>query len=468
MTESASLVDTPAGAGSADSQAHRFLGRWWQLTAKPWLERSVVVLLLNLLIFGAVGAAVVIAGFLARGRWPEPDTWGGGALELFTVWCLAFLPGSLYVRFYHLRMESLWQEYVLTLHRLGWDRPWHLPEPPVNSDFHRLWSSAEPADADTEKTIYHEKFWAYYGKYEPGSERRASTESLFPVFLATAVLAVGWTAVLWDTGFLTGPADVWDVLKYGFIGAYAFVTGMLVRRFFQADLRPGAYTSSTMRIVLVLLIVAVVHQVLGATELVAVELAVAFVIGFFPLAGLALLHRTTARVLGTGLPPLKPPYPLDRLDGLNLWYEARLLEEGIEDMQNLTTMNLVDVVLHTRVPPGRLVDWLDQAFLLLHLDALPQPKKTCPAMTAGRAALDEPAARRALRRAGIRTATDLLKVYSRQDNDGRTFVRPRSVSCLPLPEDQLQSMVAVLGREQRLTVVWNWQRNDVRPYPSVS
>ena len=37
-------------------------------------------------------------------------------------------------------------------------------------------------------------------------------------------------------------------------------------------------------------------------------------------------------------------------------------------MQNLTTMNLVDVILHTRVPPGRLVDWTDQAFLLIHLD----------------------------------------------------------------------------------------------------
>jgi hypothetical protein len=56
-------------------------------------------------------------------------------------------------------------------------------------------------------------------------------------------------------------------------------------------------------------------------------------------------------------------YPLDQLDGLNLWYEARLTEEGVEDMQNLTTMSLVDVMLHTRVPPGRLVDWVDQAFL---------------------------------------------------------------------------------------------------------
>jgi hypothetical protein len=68
------------------------------------------------------------------------------------------------------------------------------------------------------------------------------------------------------------------------------------------------------------------------------------------------------------VPQLTPDYPLNQLDGLNVWYEARLVEEGIEDMQNLATANLVDVILHTRVPVGRLVDWVDQAQLYLHLD----------------------------------------------------------------------------------------------------
>ena len=53
------------------------------------------------------------------------------------------------------------------------------------------------------------------------------------MFLATAVLAVGWAAVLWDTRFVTAPSGAWDVLKYGFLGSYAFVTSMLIRRFFH-------------------------------------------------------------------------------------------------------------------------------------------------------------------------------------------------------------------------------------------
>ena len=327
---------------------------------------------MNVLIAGTAAITVVTAGITSGRSWPEPGTWGVGALKLFALWCLAFLPGWLYVRFLDLRAKALWSEYVLNLHRLGWDLPWHLPMPPVASGFYEQWEAGphgRPAD-----NIYRQKFEAYYGRQitssAPDENYRVRSESLFPVFLATAVLAVGWAAVLWDTRFVTDPSGPWDVLKYGFLGAYAFVTSMLIRRFFQSDLRPSAYATAVYRITLVLLIVTVLHQVLSEITAVAgrAELAIAFVVGFFPLVGLQALQRVTSRALRRFVPPVTSDYPLDQLDGFNLWYEARLTEEGVEDMQNLTTMNLVDVILHTRVPPGRLVDWTDQAFLLTHLE----------------------------------------------------------------------------------------------------
>ncbi len=296
---------------------------------------------------------------------------------------------------------------------------------------------------------------------------------MFPVFLATAVLAVGWAAVLWDTRFVTAPSGAWDVLKYGFLGSYAFVTSMLIRRFFQSDLRPSAYATVVFRITLVLLIVTVLHQVLGGATAVAgrAELAVAFVIGFFPLIGLQALQRVTSKALRRFVPPITSDYPLDQLDGFNLWYEARLTEEGVEDMQNPTTMNLVDVILHTRVPPGRLVDWTDQAFLLIHLDRadrteLNRLRQADQPATAGRSAMSGAQARLNLRRVGIRTATDLLKAFSAaQDQPSGT--KPERVFCLPddleppLPVDQLRLLVAVLAAEPGLAPVWNWQRNGV-------
>jgi hypothetical protein len=438
---------------------------------RAWLRRRAVAAWMNVLIAGAAVITVVTAGITSGRAWPEPGTWGVGALKLFALWCLAFLPGWLYVRFLDLRAKALWSEYVLNLHRLGWDLPWHLPMPPVASGFYQRWEAGphgRPAD-----NIYRQKFEAYYGRQitntAPDENYSVRSESLFPVFLATAVLAVGWAAVLWDTSFVTHPSGAWDVLKYGFLGSYAFVTSMLIRRFFQSDLRPSAYATAVYRITLVLLIVTVLHQVLGAAAEVAerAQLAVAFVVGFFPLVGLQALQRVTSRALRQFVPPVASEYPLDQLDGFNLWYEARLTEEGVEDMQNLTTMNLVDVILHTRVPPGRLVDWTDQAFLLTHLervdrDELNQLRQSGqPAQPAGQAPLSGAQARLNLRRVGIRTATDLLKAFSVEQEDGERVFRVPDGLEPPLPPDQLRLVVTVLAAEPGLAPVWNWQRNGV-------
>jgi len=440
--------------------------------SRALLLRSTVAAWMNILILAAAATTVVTAGFLAGMHWPGREAWGAGALKLFALWCLAFLPGWLYVRFLDLRAKALWNEYVLNLHRLSWDMPWNLPKPPRDSTFYQRWDLVQQSDSRPEDNIYRQKFEAYYGRQitdatdGPSARRRGQrdsdedyrvrSESLFPVFLATVVFAVGWSAVLWDTHFITSPAGPWDVLKYGFIGAYAFVTSMLTRRFFQSDLRPSAYASAVFRIMLVLLIVTVLHQVIGGVAAVTdhAETAVAFVIGFFPLVGLQALQRVTSKALGRVVPAVTSEYPLDQLDGFNLWYEARLTEEGVEDMQNLTTMNLVDVMLHTRVPPGRLVDWTDQAFLLIHLERVERNAKSAAP------------ARLKLRRVGIRTATDLLKAFSKPRSQvcgelpKRAFAMP-PIKELPLPEDQLRLLVAVLGAEPGLVPLWNWQLNGV-------
>src|SRR5262249_27568201 len=248
---------------------------------RAWLRRRAVAAGRSVGI-AAPGAVTVRTAGIASGRaWPEPGAWGAGALKLFALWCLAFLPGWLYVRFLDLRAKALWNEYVLNLHRLGWDLPWNLPKPPTASAFHKRWALKDQPDGPAEDNIYRQKFEAYYGRQitdatlgrqagkrgkrdrDSDQDYRVRSESLFPVFLATVVFAVGWSAVLWDTRFVTAPSGPWDVLKYGFIGAYAFVTSMLIRRFFQSDLRPSAYASAVYRITLVLLIVAVLHQVMG-------------------------------------------------------------------------------------------------------------------------------------------------------------------------------------------------------------
>ena len=338
-----------------------------------WLARKTAVVWMNVLI-----AVPLLTVYLVAPR-PNPaldDADGTAiALKIFTVWTLSFLPGWLYVRFLGQRAGALWSEYVLNLHRLGVDRPEFLPCPPKNSEYFEEWVAGRGYLHSEQNNIYRQKFNAFYGRsVSAASELRTNfavtAETMFPVFLISLILSAGFTTLFWQTAFADDPSSVWDMVKFGFLGAYVFIAQSLTRRFFASDLRPSAYASAILRIVVVLITVIALHQILGPASQPNAEAVVAFVVGIFPIVAFQALYRTAAAVLRVAVPQLTPDYPLNQLDGLNIWYESRLVEEGIEDMENLATANLVDVILHTRVPVGRLVDWVDQAHLYLHLDRI--------------------------------------------------------------------------------------------------
>jgi hypothetical protein len=362
-------ADRPADPASRSGGTRR-LDWLRRMAGNGKVARSTAAAWMTLLIAVPVAVAFLTV-WGGPAKTTRPDELSAAALKLFAVWCLSFLPGWLYVRFLGQRAGALWDEYVLYLHRLGWDRPAHLPKPPRNSDFYQEWLRDKGNLQPREQNIYRQKFIAYYGRSIPESSTRGNfsvrTETMFPVFLATIVLAVCWVAVLWNTASAANPATIWDILKFAFLGAYAFIVQSLIRRFFQSDLRPSAYAGAVLRIIVVLVTMVALHQLLG-TVAPTTEAAIAFMVGFFPVIAFQALQRAAAATLRVFVPQLTPDYPLNQLDGLNVWYEARLVEEGIEDMQNLATANLVDVILHTRVPVGRLVDWVDQAQLYLHLD----------------------------------------------------------------------------------------------------
>jgi hypothetical protein len=425
------------------------------------------------------------------GRHAEPADLSVATLKVAAVAVLGFLPGWLYVRFLGQRAGALWSEYVLNLHRLRWDESGFLPEPPCSSGFHEEWlADRRERCPDTlkhgdETNIYQQKFDAYYGRsvseVRHDNDFMVQTDMMFPVFLATAVLATGWTAVLWDDGFATAPTTVWDVLKYAFVGAYIFTIQSLIRRFFQSDLRPSAYASLLVRFIVALSVTIALYQTLSVPTTTAA--AVAFVVGIFPAVALQALQRTCAAVLGVVVRPATADYPLSQIDGLDLWYQARLLEEGIEDMQNLATANLVDVMLHSRVPVDRLVDWVDQCHLYLHLDHAETGFKERRAIDSrlraereaasrGAPAPDDPASRRVhgsasllsragtrtrirLRQLGIRTATDLLKVFPDEASVADVG------DAAGIDAFQLRMLWRALANEDGLTPVWNWQRRGV-------
>jgi len=331
---------------------------------------------------------------------------GGKLLEAFVAVVLASLPGWLFVRFMVFRAGSLWTEYVLNLHRLGMDDHRHLPCPPTTSGYYPLWAAGDGPGPASSPSIYRQKFEAYYGGALGPDETEnnpLALKTLCPVLLATAVLAAGWCAVLARNPLLSHDLKLpEDSLRFGFMGAYVFIVQMLIRRFFQSDLRPSAYLGAVARVATVLVVVVVAYEAVPAgAGYPGVEIGLAFLIGFFPLLGVQIVQKAVSATFRHWIHTLETPYPLSDLDGLNIWYEARLLEEGIEDLQNLLTGNLVDIILHTRVPVERLVDWIDQAALQLLLDP----------PTDGDANKRPHTDRNTLRRLGVRTATDLETMF---------------------------------------------------------
>jgi hypothetical protein len=451
--------------------------------ARGWLGRQVVALVMNLIIAGVLIAALQYNLGWSWHAWIHRI----GPLKLFAIWALSFLPGWLFVRFLGHRAAALWWDFVLYLHRLGVDEPQYLPEPPEGSGYHRQWVEAHGQPGAG--SIYKEKFDSYFGKSVSDMTTKAATgvvkaETLFPVFLTTAIFAVAWTAVLWDTSFATTPSGPADMLKFGFLGAYSFIIQMLMRRFFQSDLKASAYASAVLRVSVVAILIAVVHQIPALKDRPDVEAVVAFIVGFFPLVGMQALQRVAASALRAAVPSLNPAYPLNQIDGLNVWYEARLLEEGIEDMENLATANLVDVILHTHVPVGRLIDWVDQAHLYQHLD---RSERTflerrraqrngaradgASSMTGSGAGNEETAQslspegeqgfregsrmRHCLRTLGIRTATDLLKVV-RADKGPDPLIA--EMKARGVDAQAIRPLAIVLDQEPALNSVWNWQQ----------
>ena len=129
-THKRAAASMPADSTSRLPGGTRFWNWLRRMVKNGKVARSTAAVWMTLLI-----AVPVAVAFLTVWGGPtkttRPDELSVAALKLFGVWCLSFLPGWLYVRFLGQRAGALWDEYVLYLHRLGWDRPAHLPNTPA-------------------------------------------------------------------------------------------------------------------------------------------------------------------------------------------------------------------------------------------------------------------------------------------------------------------------------------------------
>jgi hypothetical protein len=300
-----------------------------------------------------------------------------------------------------------------------------------------------------------------------------SAGRLSPILVCTLVCAVGWSLILMNSSVVGSDAALLGVsggeqirsvsflhlftpepstLMFGFLGAYFFGVQLVLRGYVRGDLRPKAYNGITVRVIITLILAWLLQAVAGEH---ATTWALAFLTGVVPetavqwirdtlpdppqlLKGRRAVDSETDEVLDL----VRGSAPLTDLEGVDLYDRARLADEGITNVQALAHHSLVDLMLNTRIPAARLVDWLDQAILYLH----------CAGSTPeGKARLTR------LRLQGIRTATQLIAAREALPATGRAAAARTMLSVPDCPTPDLDRLVAAMANDEWLGAVTRWR-----------
>ena len=349
-------------------------------------------------------------------------------LQVVFIALACMVPGLLFFLFDRQRLSTLRARFEQQIFRL---------DPRV----------ATLADVDAR---YGNQLDEMYGQNGGSTTSRLARQGRWPIPLATIVLAFGWILALLPVKSDPPPASLTDValsfapqantVAFGFLGAYFFAINLILRRYARDDLRPKAYSTITVRVIVAILLGWIVKVVAPDwPQTGAALLVVAFLIGIVPETFLTFLQEIyRAKWIRRFTAEIEEPVPLKNLEGIDLYDRARLLDEGIANIEALANHDLIDLLLETRIPAARLIDWMDQAILHLH-------------------ARLSPGLHNALRRAGIRTASDLVTV------DGKhraalisTLVRSMNAEKGEL-EKVLEVLVASLRDDEWMDYIRNWR-----------
>lgn len=144
---------------------------------------------------------------------------------------------------------------------------------------------------------------------------------------------------------------------------------MVVQRSFTADVTKNVFWSSLNRLIFSVGFSLILYSLGNAGHI------VCFSIAFFPGVFITWLRKTITRLLGIGTSTTQE-LEIQLVQGIDIWKEDRLEEEGIESVQNLATSDVFPLAMKTHYPIRTIVDWVDQAILIqrfpLKLQALQQ------------------------------------------------------------------------------------------------
>jgi len=305
-----------------------------------------------------------------------------------------------------------------------------------------------------------------------GSEARFLPGTRWPILIATTVLTLGWAIALLDTrpaaavdqGSLTALITPTPAAPtFAFLGAYFFALNLVLRGFVRGDLRPKTYAQVATRIVGSVVLAFTLERMvtgLGGESGSAGLLTFAFLAGVVPETVLIRLQEAS-RVFARSrsgkreIDHASRTYetePLTRLQGIDIYDRARLLDEGVTNVEGLAHHDLVELLLKTRIPASQLLDWVDQAILFIHC-----AWTSDPIADGGE---DAPSVLTQLRGYGIRTATGLRRAYDEAE-DKNAFLK--IVATPPGRPPIIKVVLDAIKEEDWMDALIHWHNQPARP-----
>ena len=129
---------------------------------------------------------------------------------------------------------------------------------------------------------------------------------------------------------------------------------------------------------------------------------------------------------------------------INIFHAYLLAEENIENVDDLTDANLMDLLTHLRYPANTIIDWVDKGLLVRYVQS--------------------PSLYKALGEYGIQSASDLADIWHNTSN--KTYLTNAELqAAFPKDENKIKGIISSLHRSSNFEHIYSyWEKtpNDER------